>query len=216
MNTFLYTFAIAALLGLPSAAIAGVGNGNGADKGNKNGWTSVDHHNDVTISVPKGLVVSGEKRPRRQWRGQRRRTPGASHAKSRWRRCFQRPGSQLRSPPCFVGVSDPARSGHPGPRRYRNDCFGGLLKVLIDTPSQDGCSPASRCVRLAPGGDTGFSTRYHPRRTIDPGAELIVIGHGDAPLGLQLAASELLLSLGARGSFHVIFRHQLSSVRCVP
>ena len=60
MNTFLYTFAIAMLLGLPNVAIAGVGNGSGADKGNKNGWTSVDHHNDVTISVPKGLVVSGE------------------------------------------------------------------------------------------------------------------------------------------------------------
>ena len=60
MRIFIFAVAIAALFGVPSTVTAGVGNGNGADKGNKNGWTSVDHHHDVTISVPKGLVVSGE------------------------------------------------------------------------------------------------------------------------------------------------------------
>ena len=39
--------------------MAGVGNGNGVDEGNKKGWGSVDHHGHV-MSVPKGLVVSGD------------------------------------------------------------------------------------------------------------------------------------------------------------
>ncbi len=59
MKNLLVSVALTALVGVPGAVLAGIGNGNGVDKGNKNGWTSVEHHNEV-ISVPKGLVVSGD------------------------------------------------------------------------------------------------------------------------------------------------------------
>lgn len=59
MKNLFVSIAIASLLAGPSAVSAGIGEGKGVDKGNKNGWTSVDHHNDLTISVPRGLVVSG-------------------------------------------------------------------------------------------------------------------------------------------------------------
>ena len=60
MKNLIIATAIAALLGLPNAVSARIGNGKGVDAGNKNGWTSVDHHDDVTVSVPRGLVVSGD------------------------------------------------------------------------------------------------------------------------------------------------------------
>jgi hypothetical protein len=60
MKPLLLSAAIVALLGLPGAVYAGIGNGNGIDKGAKNGWISVDHHDHDPISVPKGLVVSGD------------------------------------------------------------------------------------------------------------------------------------------------------------
>ena len=60
MKNLIIATAIAALLGLPGAVSAGIGNGKGVDAGNKTGWTSVDHHDDVTVSVPRGLVVSGD------------------------------------------------------------------------------------------------------------------------------------------------------------
>ncbi len=52
--------ALVALLALPAATSAGIGNEKGADKGNKTGWTSIYHHGHE-MSVPKGLTVSGEK-----------------------------------------------------------------------------------------------------------------------------------------------------------
>ncbi|RYH09771.1 hypothetical protein [Tropicimonas sp. IMCC6043] len=59
MRRLFYSAAIAAIVGVPGVALAGIGNGNGVDNGNKNGWGSVDHQGHE-MSVPKGLVESGD------------------------------------------------------------------------------------------------------------------------------------------------------------
>lgn len=48
----------AAILSLAAPAFAGIGNGNGVDKGNKNGWE--DSGGGYQGDVPKGLNVSGD------------------------------------------------------------------------------------------------------------------------------------------------------------
>ena len=59
MRHLLYAIALGTILGVPVAALAGIGNETGDDSGKKSGWTSIDHHGHE-MAVPKGLAVSGE------------------------------------------------------------------------------------------------------------------------------------------------------------